>query len=76
MLLYVLPEARFSGVSKALLENVEEQARKLRLEHCSLTSTLTARRFYLDRGYELLIPEDEEDDGLGLDAPVSMTKKL
>ena len=76
MLLYVRPDARFQGVSKALLAKLEDQARKLKLEHCSLTSTLTARRFYLDRGYELLIPEDEEDDGLGLDAPVSMTKKL
>ena len=76
MLLYVLPEARFQGVSKALLDTMEEKAKQLRLDHCSLTSTLTARQFYLDRGYELLLADDDEDDGLGLDAPVSMTKKL
>jgi GNAT superfamily N-acetyltransferase len=76
MLLYVSPEARFHGVSKALLTAMEEQLLKLRKEICSLTTTQTAKRFYLDRGYQLLEDEESIDDGFGLDASVSMTKRL
>ena len=75
MLLYVAPEKRFQGVSKALLAKMESRARELRLDFCSLTSTLTARPFYLAAGYELM-SDEEEDDGFGLDAAVSMTKRL
>lgn len=47
-LMYVDPEARFSGVSTALLEALET-----RLEGATgrLTSTATARAFYLARGW-------------------------
>lgn len=76
MLLYVAPEARFQGVSKALLVAMEEQLRKLRKDFCSLTTTQTAKRFYLDRGYQLLEDEESLDDGFGLDAAGSMTKRL
>ncbi len=75
MLLYVAPEFRFQGVSKALLAQAEDKARELRLDFCSLTSSLTARRFFLAAGYELM-SDEEEDDGFGLDAAVSMTKRL
>ena len=75
ILLYVLPEARFQGVSTALLARMEEQTRALHREICSLTSSLTARRFFLSRGYELM-PSEDEDDGLGLDAPVNFSKIL
>jgi N-acetylglutamate synthase-like GNAT family acetyltransferase len=48
---YVSPDARFQGVSKAMLETLERKARKLGLEHCFLESTVTARRFYTSAGY-------------------------
>ncbi len=49
---YVSPEARFRGVSKALVEHLEAQARQLGLDRCTLNSTETARKFYLSLGYE------------------------
>lgn len=76
MLLYVAPENRFQGISKALLLAMEEQLRKLRKDFCSLTTTQTAKQFYLDRGYALLEDEESLDDGFGLDAAGSMTKRL
>jgi N-acetylglutamate synthase-like GNAT family acetyltransferase len=48
---YVLPEARFSGVSKALVQQLEAQARALGLRECALETTQTARRFYESLGY-------------------------
>jgi len=48
---YVLPEARFSGVSKALVQQLEVQARVLGLRECALETTQTARRFYESLGY-------------------------
>jgi GNAT superfamily N-acetyltransferase len=51
MLNYVAPEARFKGVSRALLRTLEETARALGQARCTLTSTKTARRFYRDAGY-------------------------
>jgi N-acetylglutamate synthase-like GNAT family acetyltransferase len=59
MLNYVAPEARFSGVSTALLAHMEAYAAAHRLSSLRLTSTWTARDFYLARGYE---PEKEEAD--------------
>ncbi len=56
---YVAPAARFQGVSKALLALMEETAKKNLAERMSLTTTETARRFYLARGY---VAEDEEGD--------------
>lgn len=58
-LLYVAPEERLSGVSKALLEACEAQARAMRLPRLRVTTSFTARRFFLDRGYEV---EEEEGD--------------
>lgn len=49
---YVSPDARFRGVSKALLKRLETKAAELGNETCVLTSTPTARLFYLSAGYE------------------------
>ena len=48
---YVSPDARFRGVSKALMEHLEAQARQLGLDQCTLNSTETARQFYLSLEY-------------------------
>ena len=53
LLNYVDPAARFRGVSTALLAALEERARSLGLETVRLDSTLTARRFYEERGYRV-----------------------
>ncbi len=45
------PEARFRGVSRALLAALEARARERGHEGCTLLSTETARRFYLANGY-------------------------
>ncbi len=56
---YVSPDARFRGVSKALIDRLEAQARELGLERCTLNSTETACRFYLTLGYqEQVVPDD------------------
>ncbi|MEA3135093.1 MAG: hypothetical protein QOG17_2939 [Gammaproteobacteria bacterium] len=51
MLNYVSPDARFRGVSTALLADLERRAADQGNEACRLESTETARRFYLARGY-------------------------
>ena len=48
---YVSPDARFQGVSKALLAALERTAAELGLKQCRLESTKTARRFYEAAGY-------------------------
>lgn len=48
---YVSPEARFHGVSKAVLTQLESYLRELGNERCTLSSTRTAHRFYLAAGY-------------------------
>src|SRR5437016_3506014 len=48
---YVSPDARFRGVSRALLGALEARAIERGNERCTLTSTETARRFYLANGY-------------------------
>ena len=59
MLNYVAPAARFQGVSKTLLMRMEALAKSKLAERMSLTTTETARQFYIDRGY---VAEDEEGD--------------
>ena len=51
LLNYVSPDARFSGVSRALLKALEVRARKRGAILCRLESTQTARRFYHSNGY-------------------------
>lgn len=48
---YVAPEARFRGVSKILLREMESKARELGCRACRLESTKTADRFYRAAGY-------------------------
>jgi ribosomal protein S18 acetylase RimI-like enzyme len=48
---YVSPDARFRGVSKALVRCLENHARAHGLAECRLESTKTALRFYQDLGY-------------------------
>jgi GNAT superfamily N-acetyltransferase len=48
---YVSPDARFKGISKALLGGLERKARELGLVQCTLESTKTALRFYRAAGY-------------------------
>ena len=48
---YVSPDARFRGVSRALLATLEARAAERGNTRCTLTSTETARRFYLASGY-------------------------
>jgi GNAT superfamily N-acetyltransferase len=48
---YVSPDARFRGVSRALLKALESRATACGNVRCTLTSTQTARRFYRDAGY-------------------------
>ena len=50
-LLYVAPERRFAGVSKALLAAVEAYALRLGVPQLRLHSTVTALPFYERRGY-------------------------
>jgi GNAT superfamily N-acetyltransferase len=70
---YVSPDARFAGVSKALLNRLEAKALELGHTTCSLTSTETARRFYLSAGYK------QQSSSRNLLAPSSsylMSKRL
>jgi len=48
---YVSPEARFQGVSRALLHALEQRAAQRGNTKITLESTETARRFYLSNGY-------------------------
>ena len=48
---YVAPEARFRGVSRALLSALEVRAAERGNRRCKLTSTETAHRFYQSAGY-------------------------
>ncbi|MDQ1831264.1 GNAT family N-acetyltransferase [Massilia scottii] len=52
-LCYVLPEALYSGVGKALLQGVEAQARTWGVSVLRLNSTVTASKFYERNGYIL-----------------------
>ena len=48
---YVSPDARFRGVSRALLGALEVLAVERGNRRCTLTSTATALRFYRSNGY-------------------------
>jgi GNAT superfamily N-acetyltransferase len=51
LLNYVHPEARFSGVSKAMLAALEAELRHHDVAQSRLQSTITARAFYARCGY-------------------------
>jgi GNAT superfamily N-acetyltransferase len=70
---YVSPDARFQGISTALLGALEKRAMERGNKRCTLTSTETARRFYLARGY----CEDAPADGkFGTTSGYPMSKHL
>jgi GNAT superfamily N-acetyltransferase len=69
----VSPDARFRGVSKALMRALEDGARELGLPACSLESTETARRFYLSIGYSEAGPPTQ---GFGVSLCHPMVKTL
>jgi GNAT superfamily N-acetyltransferase len=48
---YVSPDARFRGVSRAMLRALEARAAERGNDRCNLMSTKTAHRFYLSNGY-------------------------
>jgi GNAT superfamily N-acetyltransferase len=62
---YVSPDARFRGVSRALLSALEARAVERGSTEFTLTSTETARRFYRANGYVELGPRIEEAQGWG-----------
>jgi GNAT superfamily N-acetyltransferase len=55
---YVSPDARFRGVSRAMLRALEARAIERCNTRCMLTSTETARQFYLDAGYGVQGPAE------------------
>jgi GNAT superfamily N-acetyltransferase len=70
---YVSPDARFRGVSKAILNQLEARALELGNNTCALTSTETARRFYLSAGYAQFGPPEP---GIGKGSSYRMVKQL
>jgi GNAT superfamily N-acetyltransferase len=70
---YVSPDARFRGVSTALLVALERRAIEHGSEICRLESTETARRFYRDRGYSEEGPADRK---FGTASGYPMSKRL
>lgn len=72
-LLYVHPEARFRGVSKALLSGLEQESRRLGICELKLESSLTALRFYQRAGYS---PTGECTKGFGCTQCHPMSKML
>jgi GNAT superfamily N-acetyltransferase len=70
---YVSPDARFLGVSKALIARIEEEAATLGLAAIALQSTATARRFYATCGYT---DAGAPVAGFGITRGFPMTKRL
>lgn len=70
---YVSPDARFRGVSRALLRALERRASERGNSRCNLTSTETARRFYLSNGY---LENGPPLGGFGTSSGYPMTKAL
>jgi GNAT superfamily N-acetyltransferase len=72
-LCYISPDARFRGISRALLGALETRAAERGNKRCTLHSTLTARRFYRAAGYT----EDGPPDGkFGARGGYPMSKPL
>ena len=70
---YVSPDARFRGVSRAMLRALEARAAERGNVRCTLTSTETARRFYQAAGYT----EDGPPTGkFGMGSGYPMSKAL
>lgn len=52
LLNYVCPNARFGGVSKAILAAIEGALRTRDVQYCRLESTITAYSFYENCGFQ------------------------
>jgi len=65
-LCYLVPEARFVGLGKAMLGALENEARAQELSVLELVSTKTAHDFYQRNGY---LDTGDEVDYFGLSAP-------
>ena len=72
-LLYVAPDARFLGASTAMLGWLEDEAFRLGVKAVTLNSSLTAREFYMARGYALA---GEPIAGFGITQAWPMSKQL
>jgi GNAT superfamily N-acetyltransferase len=70
---YVLPDARFRGVSTTLLAELEKRAVERGNAMCRLESTETAHRFYRERGYSETGPAA---DKFGTNSGYPMLKSL
>jgi GNAT superfamily N-acetyltransferase len=72
-LLYVAPEGRFQGVSKALLAAMEDSARSIGVRTLTLDSSATARRFYEQAGY---VAAGDPKKGFGCSTCYPMSKQI
>ena len=72
-LLYVSPDARFQGVSKALLAAMEDAALSAGVRTLTLDSTGTARQFYARSGY---VPAGDAKKGFGRSTCYPMSKQI
>ena len=70
---YVAPEARFRGVSRALLRALEARAAERGNSRCTLTSTETAHRFYQSAGY---VDDGAPQGKFGTAASYPMSKQI
>ena len=70
---YVSPDARFRGVSKAMLTALEAVARERGATRCALISTETARRFYQSAGY---LDDGPPEERFGAKSSYPMAKRL
>jgi GNAT superfamily N-acetyltransferase len=70
---YVSPDARFRGVSRAMLAALEAQACGYGRTRCTLRSTETARRFYHDAGY---VDDGPPAGNFGTDTGYPMVRQL
>ena len=70
---YVAPEARFRGVSRAVLKALETRAIERGNIRCTLTSTETAHRFYRSAGY---IDDGAPKGKFGTSSGYPMSKRL
>jgi GNAT superfamily N-acetyltransferase len=70
---YVAPEARFRGVSRALLSALEVRAAERGNRRCTLTSTETAHRFYRSAGY---LDEGASVGKFGMESGYPMSKRI
>jgi GNAT superfamily N-acetyltransferase len=70
---YVSPDARFRGVSRAMLTALEARALERGTDRCTLLSTETAHRFYRSAGY---IDDGAPQEKFGTTSSYPMSKRL